>query len=98
MAQVGAEALLWVLGLFPSVKWGDAGLWGGDGRFAVSVFPSAAQVSMPAGTEGAGFCPALGTCRDDEGGPSHLPSSPSNLGGAHPCSSSPCFSVLSSQP
>lgn len=58
MALAGREALLGAVGLFPFMKWGDAGLQGEVSRFKASVFPSAAQASRPIGTEGAGTLPS----------------------------------------
>lgn len=98
-----AETLLRALGLFLSVKWSDAGLQGGGGRFEASAFASAAWASRPPGPEGARSWGSAwssthaGMMRE---GSLTAPSSPAKPPGAH-LPSAPLLSfylVLGSQP
>lgn len=78
MAQEGGGALFRALGLFSSVKGGDAGLQGGGGRFRFMVcLPISCPGIGPAGTAGAETLPGPQHMQG-LGGQTRLPSSPSN--------------------
>lgn len=78
MAQEGDGALLGALGLFPFVKWSNAGLQGVGGRFRFVVrLPISCPGIGPAGTVEAEALPGPQHMQGLEGGQTHLPSSPS---------------------